>query len=400
MSIDQVAALLADLIRIDSVNPGLVPGAAGERAIVDLLRRRLDGAGWRTVVVEARGAANRPSLLAWPVQLPGDRPAIVLTGHLDTVGVEGMPHPFDPVVDGTRMTGRGACDMLGGVAAIVVAAQRAAAAGAPAVLALVADEEDRSLGCEAVLDALERPAAGGDAAGLGAGGTDEGGLGIRPQLCLVAEPTWLRRCTSLRGYAVADVAFSGRASHTSLPHEGVNAVTHLARFVMAVEERAHAVRASGGELLVSVAAGGRAPFSIPDAATATVERRMAPGEREDVLDAEVTEILAAMTTADATVSARHTLRMTRPSWQLDPGGPAAAFAARLEAALSSRGCPVEAPFDAPYWMEAALWEARGIPTLVCGPAGGGLHSVDEWVDLEQVTAFTDALAETIVRWGE
>ncbi|MBK6887440.1 MAG: M20/M25/M40 family metallo-hydrolase [Tetrasphaera sp.] len=311
-----------------------------------------------------------------------------------------MPHPFDPVVDGTRMTGRGACDMLGGVAAIVVAAQRAAAAGAPVVLALVADEEDRSLGCEAVLDALERPAAGGDAAGMGAGGTDEGGLGIRPQLCLVAEPTWLRRCTSLRGYAVADVAFTGRASHTSLPHEGVNAVTHLARFVMAVEERAHAVRAGGGDLLVSVAAGGRAPFSIPDAATATVERRMVPGEREDVLGAELTEILAAMTAADATVSARHTLRMTRPSWQLDPGGPAAAFAARLEAALSSRGCPVEAPFDAPYWMEAALWEARGIPTLVCGPAGGGLHSVDEWVDLEQVTAFTDALAETIVRWGE
>ncbi|MBK6887439.1 MAG: hypothetical protein IPH03_14085 [Tetrasphaera sp.] len=71
MSIDQVAALLADLIRIDSVNPGLVPGAAGERAIVDLLRRRLDGAGWRTVVVEARGAANRASSSPGRSSCPG-----------------------------------------------------------------------------------------------------------------------------------------------------------------------------------------------------------------------------------------------------------------------------------------------------------------------------------------
>ena len=98
----------------------------------------------------------------------------MLTGHLDTVGVEGMPDPFTPTVEADRLSGRGSSDMKGGVAAMVVAAEELARRGAPGrvVLALVADEEDASIGAEAVLAALP-------------------GLGVHPDVAVVGEPTWL-----------------------------------------------------------------------------------------------------------------------------------------------------------------------------------------------------------------
>ena len=147
--------LTAELVAIDSVNSGLVPGAPGEAAIVQHLRNRLQPNGFTTHVVTAAGHDDRPSLVAiGPCTTPG--PTVVLTGHLDTVGVEGMPDPFTPTVEADRLSGRGASDMKAGVAAMVVAAEELARRGAPGrvVLALVADEEDASVGAEAVLDAL------------------------------------------------------------------------------------------------------------------------------------------------------------------------------------------------------------------------------------------------------
>src|SRR5689334_10877348 len=234
----EALALLSDLVRIDSVNPGLVPAAAGEAEIVEHLRSRLHGAGFATTVVPAPGQPNRPSLVAVPPG-PAEWPTLVLNGHLDTVGVTGMPEPFTPRLDGDRLFGRGAADMKGGVAAIVAAAEHLVAAKAPVrpVLALVADEEDASLGSEAVIDALP-------------------GLGVRPDACLIAEPTDLALTRSLRGFAVVRVRFAGRAAHSSQAELGVNAVTHLGRLLHAVDERAPAVRAGGGDLMVTVARGG------------------------------------------------------------------------------------------------------------------------------------------------
>lgn len=368
--------LLSELVAIDSVNPGLAPGAPGEAAIVEHLRLRLARRGWRTVVVPALGVPDRPSLLAWPSEMAPHAHPVVLNGHLDTVGVDGMDAPFVPRIAGTRMYGRGTCDMLGGVAAMVVAAEAAGDAGAEVILTLVADEEDRSLGTEAVLDALPR-------------------VVIRPSVCLVGEPTWLGRCRSLRGYAVAEVTIIGRASHTSLAHEGINALTQAAALVGAIEERAYGIRARGGELLVSVMDSGRAPFTVPDRARLIVERRTVAGEDPGVLHEDIDAALNAVRATGSEVRAEVALRISRPAWELDAEGPAADFADRLETALAAETSSAAPPFAAPYWMEAALWQAAGIPSLVCGPAGGGLHAVDEWVDLDQVRAYAVALARVL-----
>ena len=375
--------LTAELVAIDSVNSGLVPGAPGEAAIVQHLRNRLQPNGFTTHVVTAAGHDDRPSLVAiGPCTTPG--PTVVLTGHLDTVGVEGMPDPFTPTVEADRLSGRGASDMKAGVAAMVVAAEELARRGAPGrvVLALVADEEDASVGAEAVLDALPD-------------------LDVHPDVAVVGEPTWLAITESLRGYALVEVTLSGRAAHSSQPDLGVNAVAHLGRLLVAVEQRDAELGEGGASLMATVASGGDSPFVLARSARVLVERRTVPGERSDAAVAEVEQLLAGLRANDNTLDGATTLVIAREPWRLDAHGPAASLSAALETALAATAVetPVPQRFHAPYWMEAPLWQAAGIPALVCGPAGGGLHASDEWVDLDQVRRYAVALTGAVASWA-
>lgn len=366
----EVVDLASALVSVDSVNPGLVPGAAGEDRIVELLQSRLSSSGFTTTVVGSAGPGGRPSLVAAAPHLEG-APSVVLNGHLDTVGVAGMSAPFAPRIEGDRLYGRGAADMKGGVAALVVAAERLLASGTPLrpILALVADEEDASMGSEAVIAALP-------------------GLGITPDACLIAEPTDLAVTRSLRGFAVVRVRFPGRAAHSSQGDLGVNAVTHLGRFLHAVDERAAQVRARGGDLMVTLVSGGSSAFVIPDHAECLVEMRLTPDQPSSASLDEVGALLDPRWEADVTLLA------AREGWRLDGAGPAAQIGAALGARLGT-----EASFDAPYWMEAPLWQQL-CPTLICGPGGGGLHAADEWLDLQQLRAFTSSLVRVLQTWSD
>ena len=358
---DRAVDLLRELVSIDSVNPGLVDGAAGESAIVAFLQQRLSHAGFTTHVVCPPNRSDRPSLVAIAPG-PLDAPTVIFNGHLDTVGVKGMDAPFTPRIDGDKLFARGAADMKGGVAALVVAAEELVRAGAPVrpVLALVADEENASFGSEAVIAALPE-------------------LGIHPDVCVIGEPTDNALARSLRGFAVVKVTFAGRASHSSQPENGINAVAHLGEFMARVAARAETVRATGGDVMITMVRGGDSPYVIPDHAECLVEVRTVAGQ----LAAQAAQDIATM--FDASWDALADVIACREAWQLDSTGPAAQLAAQLGSALDTGPT-----FDAPYWMEAPLWQAV-CPTLICGPSGGGLHAVDEWVDLRQVRAFAQAL---------
>jgi acetylornithine deacetylase len=375
--------LAVELVRTDSINPALVPGAAGEAAVAGLLARRLERGGFDVRLVPAAGAQGRPSLVARHAGTGGGR-SLLLNGHLDTVGVAGMARPFAGRIVGGRLLGRGACDMKAGVAAMVAAAEAAAAAGTAGdvVLALVADEEHASAGTEAVLEFLG---------------------GRLPDACLVGEPTWLDLAIAHRGYAVVQVGFTGQAAHSSQAALGVNAVSHLGRLIAAVEER-DAVLASGtghpvagtGSMMTTVAGGGTSPFVLADAAFAVVERRTVPGEAAAGALAEVESILSAMRAGDPSVQADASLVLSREAWEFDPSSAAGtALSGLLAAALGARLGRLPGQIGAPYWMESALWQAAGVPTVVCGPGGGGMHAENEWVDLAQVRAYADALVGTI-----
>jgi acetylornithine deacetylase len=280
-----------------------------------------------------------------------------------------MVDPFTPHVEGDRLHGRGAADMKGGLAAVVAAAEHAVTTGSRIrpVLALVADEEDASLGSEAVIAALPN-------------------LGIRPDACLIAEPTDLALARSLRGFAVVAVTFTGQAAHSSQAELGRNAVTHLGRLLHAIDERAPTIRAAGGDLMATMARGGESRFVVPDRAECLVELRTPAGWSSAAGLTEVCSLLDPEWYAEAELVGH------RDGWRLDRSGPAAVLAARLGNQLGTGPT-----FDAPYWMEAPLWQ-EVCPTLVCGPSGGGLHAVDEWVDLGQVRSFGAALVTVLGDW--
>ncbi len=363
MPADRAVELTRELVALNTVNPALVPSAPGERPAVNLLAARLGARGFEIEIV---GPAERPSLLATHRGRGGGR-SLALNGHLDTVGVEGMEDPFSARIEGDRMYGRGTCDMKAGVAAMVVAAERAAAAGCDGdvVLALVADEEHGSLGTVAVLEHL---------------------AGRLPDACIVGEPTWLDVIVAHRGFSVVEVELHGSAAHSSRPHEGVNAVTLLGRLLGAVAQRDDELAARDphpyaghGSLMATVASGGSAPFMLAARATATVERRTVPGEPLDSGLRDVESIIEALQ-----IDADCRELMARDAWELSDA------AQELVELL-----PFEGRAGAPYWMESALWEAAGVPTVVCGPAGGGLHTVVEWVELSQVRAYEEALTALI-----
>ncbi|HET6626596.1 MAG TPA: M20/M25/M40 family metallo-hydrolase [Nocardioidaceae bacterium] len=380
---DRAVDLTAELVALDTTNPALVPGAPGERPAVEHLCRRLSTSGFRTEVVEA-AVPGRPSLLAWHT---GPRPGrtLVLDGHLDVVGAGAMPDPFGPRVVGDRMTGRGTCDMKAGVAAMVVAAEESARRRTPGtvVLALVADEEHDSIGTEAVLPALSR-------------------LGLAPDGCIVGEPTGLDLAAAHRGYAVVEVVLRGTAAHSSQPDLGSNALTHLGRLLGRIEDAdtelrtrpAHPV-VGHGSWAATVAHAGEAPFTVPDLATTLLERRTVPGESAAAALVDVREMLAALTAADPTVSGLARLVTWRDAWELGNDAATAGLLESLQGALARHGGPAAAQVGFPYWMESAMWQAAGIPTVVCGPAGGGLHADDEWVELAQVRSYAGALVDVV-----
>jgi acetylornithine deacetylase len=379
--VNDVVELTRALVAIDSVSPSLSPGAAGEARIAAHLAERLTAAGF---TVRSVGPDARPSIIA---VREGSRPGrtLVLNGHLDTVGVDGMADPFTPRIDGSRMSGRGTSDMKGGLAGLVVAAERLAAIDAPGrrIVTLVSDEEDGSVGATAVLEAL---------------------CGEPMDVCLIAEPTWLDLAVSHRGYAVVRVQIAGRAAHSSQPDEALDVMPPLGELLVGIARRDADLRTrpahpllSHGSLMATVARAGVAPFTVAAHAEVLIERRTLPGEPEGVALDEVRELVAGVGGPAGLEWTVETV-IARAAWEADAAGPAHELMTLLDAALPASGSHAPARTGAPYWMESALWQAAGVPTVVCGPAGGGLHAVDEWVDLAQLRCFPEAVADAVGRF--
>src|SRR5918993_5149158 len=124
---DRCIQLLKDLVRVDSVNPSLVLDAAGEQHIARVLTVAIQG-GIGIRVREQIVAPGRPNIVA---ELEGRAPgrSLMFCGHIDTVGVAGMPAPFSGEERDGRLYGRGAQDMKSGIAAMIGAAHAIATSG-------------------------------------------------------------------------------------------------------------------------------------------------------------------------------------------------------------------------------------------------------------------------------
>jgi succinyl-diaminopimelate desuccinylase len=356
--------LALELIRLDTVNP---PGNEG--VVADLLGRRLAAAGFELTVHEH--APARPNLIA---RLPGTdpaRPALCLSGHMDTVPLGGAPwsaEPFGALADG-RLYGRGASDMKGGVAALVIAAERVAALGrgdAGLELVLTAAEETGCEGARAVAAAPQL-------------------LG-RVGAVLVAEPTGGVPHVGHKGVLFARAVTEGAAAHGSAPHLGRNAIYPLARALTALSELRLAADAHPvlGEptLNVGTVHGGTGVNLVPDRAEAQIDVRTVPGLTGEAVVAQLAAACGPEVALEPWIDLAPVVSDPSDPW--------------VHALLDGA-----APRGVSYFTDAAaLTPAYGDPpTVIWGPGEADqAHQTDEWAEAAKIDAAAEGYFEVARRW--
>jgi acetylornithine deacetylase len=363
---DSSIALLRDLVATPSVNPSLVAGGAGEAAIASLVADHLRQSGFAVEVDEvARGRPNVVGIAEG--REPG--PTLLLCGHTDTVGVDGMGEPFDPVIRDGRLYGRGAQDMKGGLAAMMAAAdavvRRAALARGRLIVAAVVDEEYASIGADRVAAAYRADAA------------------------LIAEPTDMALGIAHKGFSCAEVTMHGRAAHGSRPREGRDAILRMGRLLGALERfdrdlqgrKPHALLGTGS-LHASAIHGGGELSSYPARCVLQLERRTLPDEPTDAALREVDEMIRALRAGDPEIEAETRLLLARPAYGIAENSRVVSGVLR-----AAREVGVDAPrVGLTFWTDAAIFGAAGTPTVIFGPRGEGLHGVEEYVQIDDVIA--------------
>ena len=369
-------ALTEALVRIDSRNPSLVPGAPGERACAEFLADVLQSWGFAVDLQEV--APGRTNVIA-RVGPVGVSP-LVLNGHLDVVGVDGMTHvPFDPMIHDGNLYGRGATDMKAGIAAMCVAAARAAGRRAlhrEIIVAAVCDEEFASIGTRALLAA-----------------------GLQATAAIITEPTRLTVVPAHKGFAWLEVVVQGRAAHGSRYDVGIDANRMAARFLTALDRydreelttRTHPLlgRASVHAPIVQ---GGTGWSTYAEQCVVRLERRTLPGETADQMSREMQSLIDALHAEDPSFVATCTLGGAQPPLDLPIDHP---LVDALRGACRTQGG--EGHVDGLFcWTDAALFAEAGIPAVCFGPGDiARAHSATEWVEVEQIQAAA-AILETVL----
>jgi acetylornithine deacetylase len=358
---DELTDLASRLVAIDSVNPDLVPGGAGEGEIAAFVAAWCEGHGLETRADEI--APSRWNVVAIARGSGGGK-TLMLNAHMDTVGHAGMERGLDPHVEDGRLYGRGAYDMKTSLAALLLAGVEATRLGlrGDVVLCAVADEEVASIGTAATAGSVHADAA------------------------IVTEPTEERVAVAHRGFVWLEVETTGVAAHGSLPDLGVDAIAKMGHVLVGVEELDRSLRAApshdllgSGSLHASLVEGGVELSTYPDRCLLQLERRTIPGESAEAVAAELQAIVDRAAAADTDFRAEVRASFVREPFEVDRGEAVVQSVVRHAGAALGREPEL---VGVPFWADAAILSASGIPTVVYGPAGEGAHADVEWVDLE------------------
>jgi acetylornithine deacetylase len=376
-----ITTWLRDLVRINSVNPGLAEGGAGELHIAHWLA---DWCRERGLEVELQDSApGRPNVIARWRGSGGGR-SILLTGHTDTVSLENMDgDPLDARIDGDRLYGRGSFDMKGGLAAILGAVDVLQRGGFQPTgdvwLGFVTDEEFLSIGTDALVKR------------------------VKPDAAILTEPTGGRICVAHKGFAWLTLTTDGTARHGSLYDEGVDAIAHMGRVLQAMErferdefpQRAHPL-VGRGSVHASTIGGGLGLSTYPDRCRLQVEHRLLPDQTADDVMALWQSEIDALHSADPNFHATVELDFYRPGYEIDRDAPIV----RALHAAAQRVTDAEPTYFGMWaWLDSAILGRAGIPTVILGPGGDGAHAPVEWVSLESVFTCAAILAETVPEWN-
>jgi acetylornithine deacetylase len=309
-------------------------------------------------------------------QSPGATRTLLWEVHQDTVPVDGMTiDPFGAVIDQGRLFGRGACDIKGGMAAMLAAFARLVReeprGAMNVILASTVDEEYTFLG---VQELVRR--------------------GLKADFAVIAEPTQLNIVNAHKGVARLVLTTLGRACHSSRPEQGVSAIYRMGRVLTAIERFADQLRQSRSDLLlgpptlsVGRIEGGASVNTVPDACRIEIDRRVIPGEDPVDTAAELVRFLHEQGGIDFDFSCPSPW-MSMPA--LSPRG-SEEIVERLGAAID-RVTASHHVMPVPYGTDASTIAKAGIPAVVFGPGDiAQAHTKDEWVSLEEVEKASEIL---------
>ncbi len=240
------------------------------------------------------------------------------------------------------------------------------------LVAAVVDEEFASLGAEALVKTW-----GADAA-------------------IVTEPTDAQIGVAHKGFVWLDVETRGRAAHGSRPREGRDAILYMGRVLQRLEALDRSLQArvphprlGAPSLHASLITGGEALSTYPERCTLHMERRTVPGESGAEAERELSGILEILAGQDPDFRSAVRLRFERAPYEITAHHP---LPRQLGAILSALGQPAD-EIGVSYWSDAAILGNAGIPTVLFGPGGAGLHSREEYAHTTEVLLCRDALAE-------
>jgi len=352
-------------VRIDSVNPSLVPGAAGEAEAADFISGWMEAIGLETRLYEVE--PGRPNVVGILKGIGGGR-SLMLNGHMDTVGVDYYDgDPFDPVIKEGRLYGRGSVDMKGGLAACMAAVKTIVDSGArlrgDVILAAVCDEEYASIGTEALMKEYTADAA------------------------IVGEPTGGHVLVAHKGFAWVDVVTRGVAAHGSLFKEGVDAIAKMGHVLTGLEGLQRSLQGvmhplvGPGSVHASIIEGGSELSTYPASCKLQLERRLIPGENRDTVEKEMRGMLRSIAEADPKFKAEHRVAFYRSPLEVSPNEPICR--ALVEGSTKALGFkPLF--IGGSGWLDAQIMTEKGVPSVSYGPNGDGAHAKEEWVDLGSV----------------
>jgi len=377
MAEQEISALTAELVAIDSTNPDLVPGGAGEVEIAQFVAGWLEKAGLDVEVHEL--GSSRANVIAIARGSGGGR-SLMLNAHMDVVGAGGMGDPWTPRIDGTRLYGRGAYDMKASLAAIMLAGREAARLQlrGDVIVTAVADEEFASIGVQDVIRHMRADAA------------------------VVTEPTGLDLCVAHKGFVWLEVETRGVASHGSLPEEGVDAIAKMGPVLTGLAELDRELRSRPGQALLgsssihaSLILGGQELSTYPARCLLSIERRTIPGETTAEIEQQIAAILTQAGAADSSFEAEQRTLLVRAPFGVGLDQPIVDLSQRHLARAIGREPEI---VGVGGWMDSAFLAAAGIPTVIFGPDGEGAHADVEWVDLVSATRTADALLGIITEF--
>ncbi|MGF1502039.1 MAG: acetylornithine deacetylase [Paracoccaceae bacterium] len=371
--------ILARLIGFDTVsnrsNLGLidwVEGVLGDQGVS--AERVWDASGEKAGLIATIG----------PPEVPG----LVLSGHTDVVPVAGQDwtsDPFEARLAEGRLHGRGAADMKGFLACCLAAvpAMRAAPLARPIHLVFSWDEEVGCLGVRPMLARISEWA-------------------VRPAGCIVGEPTEMRVVIGHKHKLAKRVTVAGRAAHSSLAPEAVNAVEYAARLIAAISRIGRRLMAEGArDTLYDVAhttahvgtvEGGTALNIVPESCSFAFEFRAIAEDDPRTLLAEIEAEARRLEDEMRAVASEARIVFSDYSHIVGLDTAAEAEIVALAKRLAGRNDHAKVA----YTTEGGLFAEGGISTVVCGPGSiAEAHRADEWIALDQLAACDRFLAGLI-----